>query len=96
MLLKRCFIYLLNIMLMESSSVAEHQWKCPWRSMVRIHPLFLKKFFSFFRKVYLNWLTGSPVAQLHRAVVESARLGVGVSPGHKKVGKFFYNSFGFY
>ena len=54
-----------------------------------------KKLFSFFRKVYLNWLTGSPVAQLHRAVVVSARLGVGVSPGHKKVGKFFYKSFEF-
>ena len=48
-----------------------------------------KKLFSFFRKVYLNWLTGSPVAQLHRAVVASARLGVGVSPGHKKVCNFF-------
>ena len=54
-----------------------------------------KKLFSFFRKVYLNWLTGSPVAQLHRAVVASARLGVGVSPGHNKVGKFFYKSFKF-
>lgn len=55
-----------------------------------------KKLFSFFRKVYLNWLTGSPVAQLHRAVVESSRLGVGVSPGHKKVGKFFLSLLSFY
>ena len=55
-----------------------------------------KKLFSFFRKVYLNWLTGSPVAQLHRAVVESARLGVGVSPGHKNVGKFFLSLLSFY
>ena len=55
-----------------------------------------KKLFSFFRNVYLNWLTGSPVAQLHRAVVESSRLGVGVSPGHKKVGNFFLSLLSFY
>ena len=51
-------------MLMESSSVAERL------EVDGANPSSLpKKLFSFFRKVYLNWLTGSPVAQLHRAVV---------------------------
>ena len=53
------------------------------------NPSSLPKTSFHFSVKYINWLTGSPVAQLHRAVVLSARLGVGVSPGHKKVGKFF-------
>ncbi len=54
-------------MLMESSSVAERRGMP--LEVDGANPSSLpKKFFSFFRKVYLNWLTGSPVAQLHRAV----------------------------